>query len=172
MDDVANKQIAAKSIVNMHKFEYFISSFTDSTLDMSIVNKVGRNYFFAGKELQDLRNMIKRDVFSLGIFLGEEKNFFQPSPACIDMISRLHGAEKKKIFINKKAEWLFLCGRAVLEESIAKNPNNLNEGVVLVQNEQDENLGYGLFKQEGKDLVIRNILDKGKYLRMNERRRR
>jgi ribosome biogenesis protein Nip4 len=43
---------------------------------------------------------------------------------------------------------------------------------VLVQNEIDENLGYGVFKQEGKDLVIRNLLDKGKYLRMDEKGRR
>jgi ribosome biogenesis protein Nip4 len=157
---------------SLEKFHRFVSQFTDDELDESMVLRSGRNFFYADKRLIDIKNSVKQDVFSLGIFLGEEKNHFEPSPACIDIISKMPGAQKRKIFINKKAEWLFLCGRAVLEQSIAKNPNNLGEGSVLVQNEQDENLGYGFFKQEGKDLVIRNILDKGKYLRMDERGRR
>jgi ribosome biogenesis protein Nip4 len=72
--------------------------------------------------------------------------------------------------VNKKAEWLFLCGRNILGASIASNPNRLHSGFVLVQNEQDENLGFGFFKQEGKDLILRNILDKGNYLRMEDKK--
>jgi ribosome biogenesis protein Nip4 len=65
---------------------------------------------------------------------------------------------------------MFLCGRNILSESIAKNPNGLTEGLVLVQNEKDENLGYGLFKREDT-LIIKHVLDKGRYLRIDEKGR-
>jgi len=151
----------------MDKFNMFISQFNVPAFDNVV--RIGRNYFYAEKGISEFRDTINHDVFSLGIFLGEEKNDFKPSPACIDMISKMPGADKRKVFINKKAEWLFICGRNILEPSIVKNPNHLREGIVLVQNIEDENLGYGLFRQEGKDLILRNILDKGEYLRMNQR---
>ena len=149
----------------------FISRFTDHKIDESKIIKSGRNYFYVSSQLKELKDNIGKDMFSLGIFVGEEKNEFMPSPGAIDIISKLPGSEKRKIFINKKAEWLFLCGRNILEQSVIKNPNNLHEGIVLVQNESDENLGYGIFKQEGKDLIIKHILDKGAYLRMDEKGR-
>jgi ribosome biogenesis protein Nip4 len=100
--------------------------------------------------------------------MGEEKMGFSPSPALLDLVSKFPDAQSKKVFINKKAEWLFLCGRNVLSDSIAKNPNRLSEGIVLVQNENDENLGYGVFKREDT-LIIKHVLDKGRYLRIDEK---
>jgi len=158
--------------MNIDKLNEFVMQFTDVGPDENQIVRIGRNYYLADKDVAALRDSIKHDAFSLGIYLGEEKNPFQPTPALIDIISKLPGSDKKKIFVNKKAEWLFLCARNILEQSIMKNPNNIREGLVLVQNEIDENLGYGVFKQEGKDLVIRNLLDKGKYLRMDEKGRR
>lgn len=156
----------------MEKFNQFLAQFTEHRFDESMIDRIGKNYYYASKELQELRNSIKLDAFSLGIYLGEEKEGFLPSPALIDLISKMPGSEQKKVYINKKAEWLFLCARNILEPSIVKNPHNIKEGLVFVQNEQDENLGYGIFRREGKQLVIRNILDKGKYLRYNEKGRK
>jgi ribosome biogenesis protein Nip4 len=147
-------------------FKKFIGQFTSE--DIADVRRVGRNFYKAEQNLWDIKNRINRDIFAVGAYLGEEKQGFSPSPLLIDMISKFPDTQSKKIFINKKSEWLFLCGRNILPESIVKNPNNLSNGLVLVQNEHDENLGYGLFKQEDT-LIIKHILDKGKYLRIDER---
>jgi ribosome biogenesis protein Nip4 len=120
--------------------------------------------------LWEIKSGVTRDIYSLGLFLGEEKTGFNPSPALMDLISKFPDAQSKKIFVNKKAEWMFLCGRNVLSDSFARNPNNLSEGLVFVQNERDENLGYGLFKMEDT-MIIKHILDKGRYLRIDEKGR-
>jgi ribosome biogenesis protein Nip4 len=151
-------------------FNRFVSQFTDK--DIADVRRVGRNFYLAEERLWNIKNGINRDPYSVGLFLGEEKQGFSPSPAFIDMISKIPDPkiQSRKVFVNKKAEWMFLCGRNVLSESIAKNPSSISEGLVLVQNEQDENLGYGMFKKEDT-LIIKHILDKGQYLRMNEKGR-
>jgi len=149
-------------------FNKFTKQFTDT--EILDVRRVGRNFYQAEERLWEIKNGINRDIYSLGLHLGEEKMGFSPSPAFVDMISRFPDTQSKKVFINKKAEWLFLCGRNVLSDSIVGNPNNLSEGLVLVQNEKDENLGYGLFKREDT-LIIKHILDKGRYLRMDEKGR-
>lgn len=142
-------------------------------LDQSKLVKIGKNYYYADKELQDVRSKINKDVFSLGIYLGcDAGKHFEPSPALIDIISKMPEAVKIKIFVNDKAETMFLYGRNILKESILKNPQNINEGIVLVQNSLDENLGYGLFQQQGKDLVVKNLLDKGYYLRKEVRKKK
>ena len=147
-------------------FHKFTQQFTDA--EIADVRRVGRNFYQAEERLWEIKNGVNRDIYSLGLHLGEEKMGFSPSPACVDILSKLPDAQSKKVFINKKAEWLFLCGRNVLSDSIAKNPTHLTEGLVLVQNERDENLGYGLFKKEDT-LIIKHILDKGRYLRMDEK---
>jgi ribosome biogenesis protein Nip4 len=149
-------------------FNKFTQQFTDTEIEN--VHRVGRNFYLAEQRLWDIKNGINRDIYSAGLFLGEEKMGFSASPALIEHIAKLPDTQSKKIFINKKAEWLFLCGRNVLSESFATNPNHLKEGLVLVQNEKDENLGYGLFKKEDT-LIIKHILDKGRYLRIDEKGR-
>ncbi|HYD02992.1 MAG TPA: hypothetical protein VEC16_01720 [Alphaproteobacteria bacterium] len=147
-------------------FNKFTSQFTDKPIDN--VHRIGRNFYLAEKNLMDMKQGVKRDIFSVGTYLGEEKMGFSPSPALIDMISRMPDVSDRKVLINKKAEWLFLCGRNVLSDSIIKMPENSENPLVLVQNENDENLGYGMFKKEDT-LIIKHILDKGKYLRMDEK---
>lgn len=146
----------------------FTKEFTRQTLPTL---NIGRSYFHIPESIQPIKDSIKRDVFSVGLYAGDFKGQFHPSSALVEWIAKQSDA-RKKVFVNKKAEWLFLCKRNILEDSIVNNPLRLTEGLVLVQNEQDENLGYGLFKQEGKDLVIRNLLDRGSYLRADESGRR
>jgi len=142
----------------MHKVKDFISQFTDKEI-INIV-KIGRSYFLAGEEQKRLSEKINQEMFSIGIFLGESKKEFKPSPALIDIIARL---SDKKVFITKKAEWLFLCRRDVFEKNIVKK--NVEKGLVLVQNNKDENIGYGRIVTKGKKIFIKNLLDKGYYLR-------
>jgi ribosome biogenesis protein Nip4 len=147
-------------------FNKFTKQFTNT--DFTDIRRVGRNFYQAEERLWEIKNGVNRDIYALGLFLGEEKMGFSPSPALVDLISKFPDAQSKKIFVNKKAEWMFLCGRNILSESISKNPHNLSEGLVLVQNDHDENLGYGQFKKEDT-LIVRHILDKGRYLRLDEK---
>jgi ribosome biogenesis protein Nip4 len=155
----------------MDVFTSFTKQFVEH-FDTSSIKSIGRSYYLAEPELRDIKDSVKRDIFAMGVFLGEAKDKFYPTPAFLEMVAKNPASDNRKIYVNKKAEWLFLCGRNILMESIAKNPHNISEGLVLVQNERDENLGYGIFKQEGKDLVVRNLLDRGMYLRVNEKRRK
>jgi len=138
----------------------FISKFTNEKIESV---QIERNFFFVPDDLNPLVSKIK--PFSAGLFLGEMKGKdFMPSIALLDWISERSG---KKIFLNKKASWLFLCGRDVFGEGILRGKASKNE-LVLVQNELDENLGYGKVIDDlskKNKVVIKTILDKGYFLR-------
>lgn len=148
------------------------ASLLGMTLDESKIVKIGKNYYFADESLKQVREKIKRDAFSLGIYLGcDSGKHFDPSPALIDMLSKMDKAESRKIYVNAKAEGLFLYGRNILRDSISRNPNNIDSGYVFVQNERNENLGFGIFQKQGSQIIIKNLLDKGVYLRKEAKKR-
>ena len=68
--------------------------------------------------------------------------------------------DAKKAWLNSKSAWLFVCKRPALAASITKNQAKAGE-LVLVMNEYDECIGYGLF--DGKN--IKNYFDIGDFLR-------
>lgn len=140
----------------------FIRQFTDRSIGNVV--KVGDRYYLADKELVELKDKVKLEPYSIGLFLGADVNGFKPSPALVDEIAKI---SDKKVFVNDKAENLFLCGRDIFGKSIVKA--NADKGFVLVQNEKDENLGYGKVVADIglKDkAVVKNLLDKGSYLRI------
>jgi 60S ribosome subunit biogenesis protein NIP7 len=140
----------------------FIRNFTDKNIGN--ITKIRNKYYLADKELVELKQKIKAEPESIGLFLGEDaKEGFKPSPALIDEIAKI---SSRKVFVNDKGEWLFLCGRDLFGKSIVKA--NVNDGLVLVQSMKDENLGYGKVIGDIKNkerIVIKNLLDKGDYLR-------
>lgn len=141
-------------------------------LDSSKILKIGKNYYFADESLQELRSKINRDIFAAGLYLGcDSGKHFDPSPALIDMLSKMSSANDKKIYVNEKAEGLFLYGRNILKDSISRNPNKIDSGYVFVQNERDENLGFGIFQTQGDQVIVKNLLDKGFYLRKEAKKK-
>jgi ribosome biogenesis protein Nip4 len=133
----------------------FVRQFIDQNIEHV---RIGNAFFSASDELLSLQKRIPYEPFAVGIFLGEAKGKqFFPSSALIDLVAHL---SSRKVFVDDKAEWLFLCGRDMFGTSVTRA--NVQEGHVLVQNQHDENLGYGKFSG-GK---IRHMLDKGEYLRM------
>ncbi|MEA3429763.1 MAG: hypothetical protein U9R08_00670 [Nanoarchaeota archaeon] len=143
----------------------FIKQFTEHRFE-GIVKK-GKEFFLINKGLQEFESKIDLDPFASGLFLGKQRGkIFRPTPALLDLIAK---QSTKKVFINDKAEWLFICENDVFGKSIIKA--NKRRGLCLVQNRIDENLGYGKFvapldKRNLDKMVIKNILDKGEYLRM------
>ncbi len=137
----------------------FIKSFTKKDLG-NIIN-IGKKYYLVNSQLLKIKEKIGEEIFSIGVYLGEVKNEkFSPSIEFVNILSKL---SDKKVFVNDKTEWLFVCGRDVFKKSIVSG--DWFEGdFVFVQNSKDENLGLGRFDRRD----VKNIIDKGLYLRMEK----
>ncbi len=149
--------------MEQNRLTEFIHVFTEK--DIGSVTKIGRRYYLASNDLIDLSRLTNNQPDSLGVLLGEDKkDRFYPSLALIGILSKV---SDKKVFIDSKSEWLFLCGRDIMAGSVMKS--NSSSGMVLVQNEKGENLGLGKIVGKigspQKTIVIKNIIDRGDYLR-------
>jgi len=145
-----------------------INSFTKKFIDKEIngVRKIGRKYYLAEEELFEFAGKLNKELFSIGLFLGEDKREFIPQPALLEILAE---QSDKKVFVEEKAEWLFLCKKDVFKTSIIKMKEGLkNNDFVLVQNRNDENLGLGKIIATKGRLLIKNVIDRGAYLRQRQ----
>ncbi len=136
-------------------------------LDESLVVRKHNRYFLIS---ENLKGQVQRDFFYAGLYLGKVKGArFFPSFVLLAMI-----AERKanKITVDKKTEWLFICGRDIFKRGILTVTGSKRKGdYTLIQNEYNECLGFGkIFRNinEEKDknkVLIKNILDIGDFLR-------
>jgi len=151
-----NKQLA--------KFYEFI---LDLGLELSILDELGviikksRYVFATTPEIRLYMEELSTDFFSIGLPLGEIKKDFLPTPALIEFLSN-HST--KKVVVDKKSEWMFLCKKDIFTKGVKKILTKKNRGRVFVQNEFDENLGIASFSEKG-NVLLKNILDKGAYIR-------
>lgn len=131
-----------------------------------IAEKKGR-YFFLSKTL---RRFVQEDFYYAGIYLGKVKNGkFFPS---FDLLSLMAKSKANKVVVNRKASWLFICGRDIFRKGIVtvQGLRGKND-YTLVMNEHSECLGFGRIvcdlDSSGKDtdIVVRNISDVGDFLR-------
>jgi len=134
----------------------FVKEFTDKQVyfDLDIVSK---NFYEVPSELKKLTSTVGQDFFCAGQSLGKiDKGRFVPSSI---LLNRLADVTAKKVVITEQAEWLFVCGRDVLIQSI--KTEEVQEGPVIVMNDLNEVLGYGVFDGE----IIKNRWDLGDFLR-------
>lgn len=139
-------------------FNDFLKLFTNNPTFGFV--KRGKEYFFKNDSLHSF--LVERSIvpFSESLLLGKEGKFFEPSLFLLELLSK---ETNNKVFINSQAEWLFLCGRDVFPESVEKNHSK--KFLFLVQNSKDENLGLGIkTKFKGKS-IIKNLKDRGDFLR-------
>ncbi|MCF7866445.1 hypothetical protein K9L67_01385 [Candidatus Woesearchaeota archaeon] len=141
----------------MNFINEFFKQFSDNKIDF--VLKKDDEYFYAEKELLELSKKIP-DCYP-GLSLGKEINgVFSPSLFLLELLAEI---SKNKVFVSKKAEWNFLCGKDLLPENIVIDESKSN--IFLVQNKDDKNLGYAKFEEKNGQKIIKNILDRGDYLR-------
>ena len=138
-------------------FEEFARVFTEQNIPYV---KIGKKYYEESSSLKKTREVISKNPENTGLILGEEKNNFLPSTYFLEKLSLM---TKNKVFINDKAEWLFLCGRDAFENSITKN--NSSAKFFLVQNQRDENLGLGTLSTKNGVTIVKNVSDRGDFLR-------
>jgi len=150
----------------MKPIKDFVRQFDASiSLDESLIVKKENRYFLVNEKLKKL---ITKDFFYVGTYLGKTKNGkFFPSFNLLSMI-----AEKKtnKIIVDKKTEWLFICGRDIFKQGIIKVIGSKRKGdYVLILNQHGECLGFGKILRsldEGKEgVAVKNISDIGDFLR-------
>ncbi len=131
-----------------------------------IVERYQRYYLVSGK----LKKLVlaRRDFYSVGLYLGKIKNgIFFPS---FNLLNMLVNVAANKVVLDKKAAWLFVCGRDVFKTGVLRVSGSRRKGsFTLVLNDFGECLGFGKIVSSLGDkdatVVIRNILDVGDFLR-------
>ena len=131
-----------------------------------ILNKSGR-YFLVNKSL---RGYIHKDFYYGGTYLGKvKKGKFFPS---FNLLAILARGDANKIVVDKKAAWLFICGRDIFRRGILTVRGSRKKGAhTLMMNEFGECLGFGKIvcrlDEEAKktEVAVKNISDVGDFLR-------
>jgi ribosome biogenesis protein Nip4 len=116
-----------------------------------------------------LKKVVGSGFYCAGLYLGKVKNgVFFPSFNLLNMLAEVAA---NKVVLNKKAAWLFICGRDIFRKGIVKPQGSQRKGsCTLVLNEFGECLGFGKITRsldgaDGKAVVVRNVLDVGDFLR-------
>jgi ribosome biogenesis protein Nip4 len=138
---------------------------TKLSLPESLIVKKGNRFFLLTTELKKLA---LKDFFYAGTFLGEVKNGgFFPG---FDLLRMMAEQKANGVVVDKKTEWLFICGRDIFRQGITEVTGPGRKGdYVLVLNQHGECLGFGqtirdLDKQK-EGVSIENISDIGDFLR-------
>ena len=120
-----------------------------------------------------IKPLAKGDFYSAGLYLGKigRKGGFFPS---FNLLNMLVDAVANKVMINRKAAWLFICGRDVFASGIVKVMGSKRRGdATLVLNETGECLGFGQLTgvlQGAEEIAVQNVLDLGDFLRRERRK--
>jgi len=144
----------------------FISRFeTRISLDKNLIIKKQNRYFLLNEKM---KRLIPENFFYAGTYLGKvKKGKFFPSFNLLRMI-----AEEKanKVIVDKKTEWLFICGRDIFKQGITEVMGSKRKGgYTLILNQHSECLGFGKIlcnlDKEKDGVAIKNISDIGDFLR-------
>ena len=131
-----------------------------------VIEKNGRFYLINER----LKPLIKHDFFYAGLFLGKSKEGkFFPSFNLLSIFAKQGG---NRVVVEKKAAWLFICGRDILAKSVmhihGSGKKNTN---TLILNEFGECLGFGRIvgnlsgDSQSDEIAVRNVSDVGDFLR-------
>jgi ribosome biogenesis protein Nip4 len=153
-----------KAMKALMKFAFQLGAKFSLNADLT-VNKAGR-YFLLNKALL---KVARKDFYYAGAYLGKVKNGkFFPS---FNLLTMLAEGEANKIVVEKKAAWLFICGRDIFRKGILVARGSRKKGDhTLVLNEFGECLGFGrivcsLDGAAKSEVAVKNISDIGDFLR-------
>ena len=132
-----------------------------------IVEKNGR-FYLVNVALRPL--MVRSDFFYAGLFLGKTKEGkFFPSFHLLSILAKEHA---QRIVVDRKAAWLFICGRPLFASSVVRVFGSAKKNTnTLVLNEFGECLGFGRIvsdlsaKTSRDEVAVRNVSDVGDFLR-------
>jgi 60S ribosome subunit biogenesis protein NIP7 len=134
-----------------------------SVLEGKLV-RIGKKVFLVDEEILKVAWEIERKgktPYAVGVEIGTFSKGFEPSIELADLIS---GSTDAETVITEEGEKLFSYGRDVFLQNIVAG---MEAGSRIVVNEKKEVLGLGFFDGE----MLRNVIDKGFYLRGRRGRR-
>lgn len=150
--------------MTLASYQEFLTQFdvNDETLLQDLVVH-GKRVFHDPQRNQEWADKKGIKTHSVGLFLGEARKTFQPTPYCLERISKLSEAEA---VVDAKGAWLFLCGRDIFGKALKKGTQEPGKPVFLYD-EGHNLLGYGLWTADTKPnkVAITHKADKGIYLR-------
>ncbi|MFA6088306.1 MAG: hypothetical protein WC755_00450 [Candidatus Woesearchaeota archaeon] len=161
----------------MDIFNDFVSLFTDKKFENVI--RIRNNFFQITEEQNKILATLKAKRIKNPEFIGEflgtvivYKKRFEPS---ITLIKKLSKMTDRKVTVNEKGEFLFLCGRNLLRQSVIGYTDTVKKnGMVIVCDHEGLCLGYGRLlvyfdnRLSAEDVVVKNLLDLGDFLRREQ----
>jgi len=149
----------------MRPLEAFASRFGGKiAFNPEFIVEKSQRYYLLSPRLKRMQG----NFYYAGLYLGKVKNrIFFPS---FNLLNMLVHAAANKVVVDRKAAWLFICGRDVLGTGVVKvMGSKRKDDATLVLNEFGECLGFGRITGDlggsGEKAVIKNILDVGDFLR-------
>ncbi|HID42204.1 MAG TPA: hypothetical protein EYP30_00235, partial [Archaeoglobaceae archaeon] len=135
----------------------------------SLLVNENREVFALSKKLADFILENKIEFLSAGLKVGEVGKRFRFSLEG----SFFFALKKKKVYVDKTGEMLFLYGRDIFAESVRKAVKVKKRDVVFVCNTDGDIIGIGRSRFDGEDMrsveketvVVENLIDRGEYLR-------
>ena len=118
----------------------------------------------------DETETLTKNLVSAGIKVGEAGRRFRFSLEGTFFLAR---KEKKRVYVDGKAEMLFLYGRDVFSSSVEKVTQDVRENdIVFVCNRYGDIIGIGRARFDAKEIskkgervAVENLVDRGEYLR-------
>ncbi|MEM2117887.1 MAG: hypothetical protein QW386_02575 [Candidatus Bathyarchaeia archaeon] len=148
----------------------FVNRFGASVkLDENLIVKKENCYFLVD---ENLKKAVAKDFFYAGAYLGKIKgDKFFPSFILLKMIAK---EKANKIIVDKKTEWLFICGRDVFKRGIIQvSGAKRRDAYALILNQRGECLGFGKIlcnlDEKKCKVAVKNVLDIGDFLRRETR---
>jgi len=145
----------------------FIEKFTDEELIREDdVFQLGEEWYLVPRALFALGKDLPRHPVFVGTFLGRKKNnYLVPGVALLEKLAASKKA--KKVVVNDKSAWLFVCGKNVLHSSIVSTENSPAVGDWALVLQGKECIGFGKIETalSDKNGAITNVFDIGDFLR-------
>ena len=149
----------------MRPLEVFASRFgAKIAFNSEFIVEESQRYYLLSPRLKRMPG----NFYYAGLYLGKVKNgIFFPSFNLLNMLVRVAA---NKVVVDRKAAWLFICGRDVFGTGVVKVMGSKRNGdATLVLNEFGECLGFGKITgdlgESGEKVVVKNVLDVGDFLR-------
>lgn len=140
---------------------------TTINLNEKLVVKRKKRYFLLS---ENLKSHLKKNWYYIGVYLGKTQgDKFFPSFNLLAMMAR---GRARKIVVDRKTEWLFICGRDIFKRGMLRATGSMRKGdYALVVNRHGECLGFGRVlcnvdeAVEKQKVIVRNVSDIGDFLR-------
>lgn len=148
----------------MRPFEAFASRLgAKIVFNPEFIVEKSQRFYLLSPRLKKLQS----NFYYAGLYLGKVKNgVFFPS---FNLLNMLLDVSTNKVVVDRKAAWLFICGRDIFRSGVVKVMGSKRKGdYTLVLNEFSECLGFGRIMGDlggSEKVAIRNVLDVGDFLR-------